>query len=343
MKDLILVTGGMGYIGSHTIIELLRHTSYDVASIDNLCNSSDVTNAIEQITDKRVLNYAVNLCDYDASVNVLSQIVANGYRLAGVIHFAALKSVPDSVAEPLLYYDNNIGSLSTIMKCCEQFNIPHLIFSSSCSVYGNVSQLPVKEDTALGYAESPYAYTKQIGERMLKDWSAGATTKVLALRYFNPVGADHTGQNGENPRNPPTALVPIITQVAAGLRASLTVHGTDYATRDGSCVRDYIHVTDLAEAHILGIQYLERTNEAPAFDVINIGTGNGVTVLEAIKAFEDVTQSPLNYKLGPRREGDVAAIYSDSEKAERLLKWQAKHSIADMMRSAWAWQCNLKA
>jgi len=336
----ILVTGGLGYIGSHTIIEILRHTDWEVVSVDSCINSSaDTVHQLKEITGKEMKNYQVDLCDLAAT----KEIFRREGDIEGVIHFAALKSVPDSVANPALYYHNNINSLLNIMKCCEAFQVSRIIFSSSCSIYGNVTQLPVDESTPFGHAESPYAYTKQIGERILEDWTkAGGGLNVIALRYFNPVGADHSGLNGENPINPPTALVPYITQTAVGKFPKLTVFGHDYGTRDGSCIRDYIHVTDLANAHIKALQHLIEGKQNQPFDVINLGSGKGVTVLEAVKEFIEVSQVELNYELGPRRAGDVEAIYSNCDKATQVLNWEPKLGIREMMASAWKWQLYLE-
>jgi len=335
LKNKILVTGGCGYIGSHTLIELLLRTSYNVISIDNLHNSSLKTlERVAAITNKTVKNYAIDLCDATA----LAQVFDENPDIVGIIHFAALKSVPESVAQPLLYYRNNVVSLLNLLEITQQKNINYFIFSSSCSVYGNVATLPVHENLPLQKAESPYAYTKQVGEEILKDFVANSPTQVIALRYFNPVGGHVSGLNGEDPRNPPTNLLPIITQTAAGLRKSMTVFGGDYATRDGSCVRDYVHVSDIANAHIIALQYLIDQKNTKNFDIFNLGTGNGITVLEAIEAFEKVTGITLNYIIGERRGGDVAAIYSDTTKSSNLLGWKTEISLEDMMLSAWKWQ-----
>ena len=336
----ILVTGGMGYIGSHTIIELFRNTNWEVVSIDNCINSSENTaQQIEQITGKQVKNYKVNLCDLPAMRNVFEQEGA----IAGVIHFAALKSVPESVEKPLFYYNNNLNALFNTLTCCKEYNVSNFIFSSSCSIYGNVEQLPVDESTPMGHAESPYAATKQMGERVLVDFAkVNPQINVISLRYFNPVGADHTGLNGENPINPPTALVPFITQTAVGIFPKLTVFGSDYNTRDGSCVRDYIHVTDLANAHIKALKHLLNNQNSENYDVFNIGSGNGVTVLEAVKKFIEITGVNLPYEVGERRPGDVEAIYSNSQKALDILGWEPELGIEAMVASAWKWQQNLE-
>ncbi|MFY7788026.1 MAG: UDP-glucose 4-epimerase GalE, partial [Thermoflexibacteraceae bacterium] len=273
----------------------------------------------------------------------VARVFTENPDIIGVIHFAALKSVPESVAQPLIYYRNNIVSLLNLLEAAKQHNINYFIFSSSCSVYGNVDTLPVHEQLPLQKAESPYAYTKQVGEEILKDFVATSAMQIIALRYFNPVGSHLSGLNGEDPRNPPTNLLPIITQTAAGLRKSITVFGGDYATRDGSCVRDYVHVSDIANAHIVALLYLIEKKNKTNFDVFNLGTGQGVTVLEAIKAFEKVTGKALNYVIGERRAGDVAAIYSDTTKSSQLLCWKTEVSLEDMMLSAWKWQQQLMA
>ena len=334
-KNKILVTGGCGYIGSHTIIEILSQTNFEVISIDNLLNSSaDTLDRIKQITGKTVKNYFMDLCDLPK----LEEVFQENPDLVGIIHFAALKSVPESVQKPIFYYENNLNSLLNVLKCCEKYNVHHFIFSSSCSVYGNVEKLPVNEQTPLSIAESPYAYTKQVGEVILKDVTKVSPIKGIALRYFNPVGAHKTGLNGENPINRPSNLVPVITQTAAGIIKEMSVFGYDYDTRDGSCIRDYIHVTDIAEAHIKALYYLLEQRNSENYEVINLGTGNGVTVLEAIHAFEKISGMKLNYKLVERRAGDVVAIYSDTTLSERKLGWKTKIDIEEMMDSAWKWQ-----
>ncbi|OFY85166.1 MAG: UDP-glucose 4-epimerase GalE [Bacteroidetes bacterium RIFCSPLOWO2_12_FULL_35_15] len=332
----ILVTGGAGYIGSHTIIELLENTDYNVISIDNYSNSSAKTFLrIEKITGKKVVNYAVDLCD----IKSVEAIFEKEKNIIGIIHFAAFKSVPESVNNPYKYYSNNINSLLNILECCLKYKIEHFIFSSSCSVYGNISELPVKETTPLGKAESPYAFTKQIGEEILKDYAkAFPAIKIIALRYFNPVGAHVSGLIGEDPINKPTSLVPVITQTATGKIKQMTVHGTDYSTRDGSCIRDYIHVTDIAIAHIKALEYILNKKQKNNFSIFNLGTGNGVSVLEAIQAFEKITNEKLKYSIGPKRAGDVAAIYSDTTLSEKELGWKTKFTLDEMMETAWKWE-----
>lgn len=339
MKKTVVVTGGAGYIGSHTIIELLQKTDFNVISVDNYINSSSQTyDRIEQVTGKSIENKVIDLCDKES----LFSAFQNEDNIIGVIHFAALKSVPESVEKPSLYYHNNLNSLINVVDFCVQKNIPNLIFSSSCSVYGNIEILPVTENTPFSKAESPYAHTKQIGEQMLELYAkSGVQFKTLALRYFNPVGAHESGLIGESPINPPTSLIPIITQTAIGLRQKMFVHGVDYPTRDGSCIRDYIHVCDIANAHVIALQKLiENTNSLP-FDVINLGTGDGVSVKEAIASFETNTNVSLNYEFGPRRAGDVVAVYSDTTKSQQVLGWKADRKLDEMVVSAWRWQQRL--
>ena len=338
-KNDILVTGGAGYIGSHTIIELLENTLFNVISIDNYSNSSAKTfDRIEKITGKKVRNYNIDICDKKE----LSKILETEKGIIGIIHFAAYKSVPESVTNPYKYYHNNINSLLTVLECCLKFNIENFIFSSSCSVYGNIDQLPVKEDTPLGKAESPYAATKQMGESILKNYSkAFPQLQCIALRYFNPVGAHVSGWIGEDPINKPTSLVPVITQTAIGKIKQMAINGTDYNTRDGSCIRDYIHVTDIAIAHIRALEYIIHKKQKSNYSIFNLGTANGVSVLEAIHAFEKISNKKLNYTIGPKREGDIEAIYSDTRLSEKELGWKTKFNLDEMMESAWKWELQL--
>jgi len=336
----ILVTGGAGYIGSHTIVEMLESTDWKPISADNYANSSAKTfERIEGITGKKVTNYAVDLCD----AKTTRKIFEENKDISGIIHFAAYKSVPESVSEPLLYYHNNIESLVNILACARDFKVPHVIFSSSCSVYGDVSHSPVNESTPTGVAASPYGFTKQVGEQMMIDFTrANKNVLGVSLRYFNPVGAHKTGKLGEVPVQRPNNLVPMITQVAIGKQKELTVFGNDYPTRDGTCIRDYVHVCDIARAHINALAYLDKTKDAPAHSLFNLGTGNGVSVTEIIKAFEKVSGVTPNYKVGPRRAGDVVAIFSDNTRAKNLLGWEPEYSLDEMMLSAWKWEQWLK-
>ena len=335
----IIVTGGAGYIGSHTIIELLQQTNYNIVSIDNFSNSNtDTFDRIEAITGKQVKNLNVDICNLEALELAISKVK----NPIGIIHFAAFKSVPQSVADPLLYYHNNLGSLVNILKICKQLSISNFIFSSSCSVYGNVDVLPVTEQTPFSIAESPYAQTKQMGEDIVTNFTKSETSfKSVLLRYFNPVGAHTSGLNGEYPRGRPDNLVPYITQTAAGILQKLTVFGGDYDTRDGSCIRDYIHVSDIADAHVKALNYLIDNKQKQPTSIFNLGTGNGVSVLEAINSFEKMSEQKLNYEVGPRRAGDVINIYANNDFAKQELNWSTKYNLDDMMLSAWKWQLNL--
>ena len=331
----VIVTGGCGYIGSHTIVDLIEN-GFDVISVDNLSNSTEEPlKAIQKITGKRVRNYKVDLCDAKRSRKVFEKHP----DLVGLIHFAALKSVEESVFQPLRYFHNNNESLINVLSLASEFNVPHVIFSSSCSVYGNATDLPVTEDTPFQEAECPYARTKQMGEKIIEDYCKIALGfSAILLRYFNPAGAHESALLGEAPSNKATNLVPVITETAIGKRESMTVFGNDYDTRDGSCVRDYIHVMDLANAHTKCLQYLMAKKNDQNCEVFNVGLGNGATVLEAVTAFMKSTGQKLNYKIGPRRAGDVVAIYSNMEKAAKRLEWQPKRGIEEIMRSAWNWE-----
>lgn len=335
-EDKILVTGGAGYIGSHTIIELLASRNAQVVSADSLVNSSlAVFDRIERITGKRVVNHHVDLCDGAA----VGRLFAAEPGIKGVIHFAALKSVPESTDHPGRYYRNNILSLLNVLDACEAHGVPNFIFSSSCSVYGNIETMPVSETTPLQQAESPYAYTKQVGERILDDHIRSvAGMRAISLRYFNPAGAHGSGLNGEDPTNAPSSLVPVITRTASGRIPKMRVHGNDYPTRDGSCIRDYVHVCDIADAHILALERAGAGRMEARHEIINLGTGQGVSVLEAIATFEEVSGRNLNYEIGPRRPGDVIAVYSDTARSERLLGWKPRRDLREMMRSAWSWE-----
>jgi len=340
-SDTVIVTGGAGYIGSHTIIELLEQTDYRVISLDNYSNSTEDTyRRINEITGKgnRLAWFKVNLCNKEE----LTQALKQTNSIKGIIHFAACKSVPESVADPLLYYHNNMESLVNILYLCREKKIRNFIFSSSCSVYGNIKTLPVTEEVELPEAESPYAHTKQMGEEMVKSFTKYTPEfKSVLLRYFNPAGAHPSAKIGELPLGPPTSLVPVITRTAAGLIPKMYVHGSDYETRDGSCIRDYIHVSDIAEAHIKALEFVLKGKNLEACSLFNLGTGNGITVFEAIKSFEKVSGKKLNYEVGPRRSGDVMAIYANNDLARKELGWQPKYGLDDMMLSAWKWQQNI--
>jgi UDP-glucose 4-epimerase len=334
----ILVTGGAGYIGSHTIIELLTKTNFKVVSADNYSNSSKYTyQRIKEITGKEFDILELDLCDEKKVTENLSKLKG----LTGIIHFAAFKSVPDSVADPLLYYHNNINSLINLLNFCKKNRIGNFIFSSSCSVYGNADSLPVTEETPLKKAESPYGHTKQVGEDIINFFChTEKWFNCTILRYFNPVGAHMSGKNGELPINKPNNLLPIITQTAAG-KNSLTVFGNDYDTRDGSCIRDYIHVSDIADAHVKAIEYLESGKNKKNVSLFNLGTGNGISVLEVIRSFEKVAGKKLDYTIGNRRDGDVIAVYADNTAAKKELNWTPQYSLDDMTLSAWKWQLAL--
>ena len=331
----ILVTGGCGYIGSHTLVDLIDN-GYEVISIDNLMNASETAlDGVAKITGTRVKNYPVDLTDRAAT----RAVFAEHPDLSGIIHFAALKSVGESVDQPLRYYRNNLVSLLNVLDCAREFGVANFIFSSSCSVYGNADELPVTETTPRKTAESPYAATKQMGEDIIQDFSKLDTgVNSILLRYFNPAGAHPSVELGEAPTNPAQSLVPVITETAIGKRGSMTVFGDDYPTRDGSCVRDYIHVMDLANAHTKCFEYLAAGKNESACEIFNVGLGEGATVLEAIHAFEKVSGEALNYEIGPRRAGDVVAIYADNAKANERLGWATRYDMEAIMDSAWKWE-----
>lgn len=339
MKKKILVTGGAGYIGSHTLVELLNQ-GYEVVSVDNFSRSSPgVFDGIRTITGQAVKNYTIDLCQEADLATVFRQEPG----IAGVIHFAAYKFVGESVEQPLLYYENNLRSLMNVLKCMDEFGVSNLIFSSSCSVYGNLKELPVTEDTPLAKAESPYAATKQMGERIVTDFlQTTPKFNAILLRYFNPVGAHPSAEIGELPIGKPNNLVPVITQTAIGRLSSMSVWGSDYATRDGSCIRDYIHVMDIAKAHTQAMDYLLEGKNLANCEVYNVGSGNGVSVLEAIRSFEKVSGVKLAYTMGPRRPGDVEAIYADNSLIRKRLGWVATYDLDEMMRSAWKWEQHQK-
>ncbi|RYD56615.1 MAG: UDP-glucose 4-epimerase GalE [Sphingobacteriales bacterium] len=338
MKKKILVTGGCGYIGGHTIVDLIEN-GYDVISVDDLSRGSmRMMNGVEKVAGRSVKNYKVNLCDPEDT----EAIFIENPDIEGIIHFAAYKSVPESVAEPLKYFRNNINSLVNLLHCAQTYKVNHFVFSSSCSVYGNAEQLPVDENAPLMEAESPYARTKQMGEAICSDFAKiNPDFNVTLLRYFNPVGAHPSALIGELQEKPEN-LVPVITQTAIGKRPEMQVFGSDYDTRDGSCVRDYIHVMDIAHAHTKALAYTMAGKNTKNCDVFNLGSGNGVTVLELIKSFEKVSGYDLNYKLGPRRAGDVIAVYANNNKAKALLDWDIKYSLDQMMDTAWRWEVFLK-
>jgi UDP-glucose 4-epimerase len=335
----ILVTGGCGYIGSHTIVDLVEN-GFDVISVDNNSRSNPrILEGVEKITGKKIKNYKVDLCNFDDTYAIFQENV----DIIGIIHFAAFKAVGESVENPLLYFENNLTSLINLLKCVGEFEIPYFVFSSSCTVYGNPDQIPVTEFTPPKPAESPYGYTKQMGEQIINEFSKSVNSKCVLLRYFNPVGAHPSGLIGELPVGRPANLVPGITQTAIGKLQQMNVYGNDYPTRDGSCIRDFIHVSDIGHAHTLAIDYMISKRQQKKCEVFNLGSGNGVTVLEAIHAFEKVTGVKLNYVIGPRRPGDVVAIYANNDYARKQLGWEPKYSLEDMMSTAWKWEQKLKA
>lgn len=335
----ILVTGGCGYIGSHTIVDLIEN-NYEVVSVDNNSRSNPrILEGVERITGKKVKNYKVDLCNFDDTFAIFQE----NEDIAGIIHFAAFKAVGESVEKPLMYFENNLNSLINLLKCVQEFNVPFFVFSSSCTVYGNPDQVMVTEKTPPKPAESPYGYTKQMGEQIINEFAKTATTRCILLRYFNPAGAHPSVKIGEMPVGRPQNLVPAITQTAIGKLNKMTVYGDDYDTRDGSCIRDFIHVSDIAHAHTLAFEYLQKQKTGPPCEVFNLGTGNGVTVLEAIQSFEKVSGVHLNYEIGRRRPGDVVAIYANNDLAKAKLGWIPRFSLDDMMRTAWEWEQRLKA
>ena len=327
----ILVTGGLGYIGSHTVVEL-QSAGYDVVVIDNLENSSqDVKDRITKISSRPIELIVGDVSD-EKTMNRLFQ----EHNFYGVIHFAAYKAVGESVDNPIKYYQNNIAGLICLLGAMNKHGVQNLIFSSSCTVYGEAEDLPVTEDTPIKSAESPYGTTKIIGEQIIQDYAKHKNLKTVLLRYFNPVGAHPSAQIGELPNGVPSNLVPYITQTAAGIREQLVIHGNDYNTSDGTCIRDYIHVVDLAKAHVKAMTFADKMPNS--VDVFNVGTGHGSTVLEVVQAFEKQSNVSLNYTIGPRRDGDVEQIFADTQKINTVLEWQAEYDINDMMYHAWMWQ-----
>jgi UDP-glucose 4-epimerase len=334
----ILVTGGCGFIGSHTLVDLVEN-GYDVISVDdNSRSTSAMLKGVEKITGKPIKNYKVDLCNFDDTFAIFEE----NRDIKGIIHFAAFKAVGESVEKPLMYFENNLTSLINLLKCVQEFKTPWFVFSSSCTVYGEPDTPIVTEESPLKPAASPYGATKQMGEQILTEFQKANDTNVILLRYFNPVGAHPSALIGELPIGKPQNLVPAITQTAIGKLPKMTVFGNDYPTRDGSNVRDYIHVSDIAHAHTLAIKYLEEEKNNSKLEVFNLGTGNGVTVLEAIKSFEKVSGVQLNYEIGPRRPGDIIAIYANNDKAKKLLDWEPKRSLDEMMATAWKWEQRLK-
>jgi UDP-glucose 4-epimerase len=332
----VLVTGGTGYIGSHTVVELINK-GYTPIVADNLSNSrKEVLASIEKITGKKIQYFPVDFCNKEEAESIFDK-----FEIAATIHFAAYKAVGESVDFPLKYYRNNLLSLINLLEIYNERKLNGFVFSSSCSVYGQSEVLPVNEDTPLSRPESPYGNTKQIGEEILRDIIRVSNFSGIALRYFNPAGAHESALIGEYPLQAPNNLVPVITQTAVGKRKSMTVFGHDYQTSDGTCVRDYIHVVDIAKAHIAAIERLIQKRNTDAYEVFNLGSGNGNTVLEVIHAFEKSTSQKLNFELGPRRPGDVEKVYADVSKANKILGWKAEKSLNDIVSSAWAWELSL--
>ena len=335
----ILVTGGTGYIGSHTVVELLEK-GMEVVIVDNLSNSErKVLKGISSISGKEPHFEEVDLRDREASFGVFERHP----DIAAIIHFAAFKAVGESVAKPLDYYENNLLSLIHLLEAMKKYRVDHMVFSSSCTVYGEPDKLPVAENAPIKKASSPYGNTKQICEEILQDTIATLPGKgVISLRYFNPIGAHESALIGELPIGIPGNLVPFITQTAAGVRECLSVYGNDYNTPDGSAIRDYIHVVDLAKAHVAAIRRLLISGQKSDFEVFNLGTGKGLSVLEVIEAFEKSTGQTLNYKIVGRREGDIEKVYADTSFANAELGWKAEKGIEESLRSAWLWEQKIR-
>ena len=328
----ILVTGGAGYIGSHTVVELVEQGMQPII-VDDFSNSErSVLENLEELTGKVLICH-----EGDCTDDSFMRSVFNQHQLSGVIHFAAYKAVGESVELPLKYYKNNIDSLLVVLELMNEFQIGNLVFSSSCTVYGQPDQLPVTEQSPIKEAESPYGYTKQVAERIIEDTvTASPNFSGISLRYFNPIGAHSSGKIGELPLGIPNNLIPFVTQTAIGLRDQLVIYGGDYNTPDGTCIRDYIHVLDLAKAHVKALDYLATKNNW--YEAINVGSGQGNSVLEVVKTFEKVSNQRLNYSIGPRRKGDIEQIYASVQHANNTLKWQTEYSLEDALRDAWNWQ-----
>jgi UDP-glucose 4-epimerase len=331
----ILVTGGLGYIGSHTVVALQKK-GYEVVIIDNLSNTSlDVLEGITRISSESPEFHRIDL----RNKSELSNFFDKHKDIKGVIHFAAFKAVGESVEKPLEYYENNVAALVYLLKEMTKLNNPKLIFSSSCTVYGQAEKLPITEDAPVQKANSPYGNTKQIDEEIIQDHiHSGAELQAISLRYFNPIGAHPTALIGELPLGVPQNLVPFVTQTAAGKRKELSVFGDDYPTEDGTCIRDYIHVMDLAEVHVVALEKLLKKEYERAYEVFNVGTGQGNSVLDVVKTFEQINDLKLPYRIADRRPGDVVAAYADTTKAEKDLGWKAKRSMADALKDSWKWQ-----
>lgn len=337
-KGMVLVAGGAGYIGSHTTVELIE-AGYDVVIADNLSNSEiRAVEGVRKITQRDIPFEEVDCCDKQALRSLFEK-----YDFHSAIHFAASKAVNESIEKPMLYYRNNLLSLMNIIELMQEFSRPNILFSSSCTVYGEPDKQPVTESTPRKEPTSPYGNTKQISEDILRDaMKAYPQMRAIALRYFNPIGAHPSALIGELPRGVPQNLVPYVTQTAAGIRECLSVFGDDYPTPDGSCIRDYIDVVDLAKAHVAAIDRMQEGKGAKNYEVFNVGTGRGVSVLELVKSFERVNNLKLNYRIAPRREGDIMAIWADPTLANNELGWRATRTLDQTLQAAWEWQKSLK-
>lgn len=342
MKETILVTGGTGFIGSHTTVELIQN-GYNVVIVDNLSNSNaSVVDGIEKITGVRPEFEKVDCCDYAAMENVFEKHKG----ISGIIHFAASKAVGESVQKPLLYYRNNINSLINLLELMPKYGVKGIIFSSSCTVYGQPSaeNLPVTEEAPMQKALSPYGNTKQVNEEIIQDYiHSGAPIKSIILRYFNPIGSHPSALIGELPNGVPMNLIPFVTQTAIGIRKELKIFGNDYNTLDGTCIRDYIDIMDLAKAHVKAMERILNENGTDPVEVFNIGTGNGLSTLQIVEGFEKATGVKLNWHYAPRREGDIEKVWANPHKANTVLGWKASVDIEDTLRSAWKWQQKLRA
>jgi len=337
MAKRILLTGGTGYIGSHTAVELI-HQGYEVIIVDDLSNSEHRT--IESI--EKIIGTKPEFHQFDLRNSTSLEKLFKDNKFDGIIHFAAKKAVGESVEKPLLYYDVNLNSMLSLLKLMELHKVSNLVFSSSCTVYGQPSRLPVTEDTPFALAKSPYGHTKQIGEDILNHTTrTNGQLQALSLRYFNPVGAHPSALIGELPVGTPANLVPFITQTVAGLRSKLKVYGNDYNTPDGTAIRDYIHVVDLAKAHVRAIEHMLNNEQKKSYEYFNIGTGKGSSVLEVIQAFERINHTKVPYEVVDRRAGDIVKIYADTTRANNELNWKAQLNLDDMMKSAWKWQKTL--
>ena len=329
----ILVTGGLGFIGSHTVVEL-QQVGYEVVIIDNLYNSKiEVLDSITSITSIKPSYFNIDLRN-----KIAVEDFFKNNKIDGIIHFAASKAVGESVNNPLLYYENNISTLVYLLQEMKKHKLSNFIFSSSCTVYGQADELPITENAPTKPAESPYGNTKQIGEEIIRESCKANGLKAIALRYFNPIGAHETANIGELPIGVPQNLIPFVTQTAAGIRKELSVFGNNYPTKDGTAVRDYIHVVDLAKAHIAALERLLKNNNKKDFEVFNVGTGTGSSVLEVIQAFEKVSKTKLNYKIEGRREGDITSAFADTTLAKVELGWKTEKTLEEALLAAWKWQ-----